>query len=991
MSDNTSARTPFTTCDPALAAGTSHAGFTVTSAMALPELSATAYVMRHDASGARALWIACDDDNKSFSIAFKTPPSDSTGVFHILEHSVLCGSDRFPVKEPFVSLLKTSMQTFLNAMTFPDKTMYPVASTNTQDLENLMDVYLDAVLHPAIYRRPRIFEQEGWHLELAERDGPLSYNGVVFNEMKGALSDPDDVMFQALSAALFPDTAYRHESGGNPRAIPTLSYERFLDAHARHYTLANSYTILYGNLDIDRELAFIARRFDGATEGGCGAPNPLDVQAPVRAPLARVEMATAPENASVGLAYVVGLATDRERVLATDVLLDAICGSNESPLKRAVLDAGLGDDLIASLIDGELQPQAMFQLKGARPGVAARFQRLVEDVCGRLVADGIDRTRLSASLAQAEFNLREGDWGSCGDGVALSMQVLSSWLYDDGHPVDYLRYQDAIDHMRAGLESGYFEGLLRGLICESMHCAAIELVPTTSGAADEEACELRDLKEGLTDAELDAIIAEVGCLRAEQEAPDEASDLAKLPRLGVDDIADAPEERPLAQVEAPLPCLYHDLPTHRIGYAYHYFDLRRLTFEELPYAAVLAELLGKLDTRAHSAAELDTLVEENLGSLDFFCETYGRDDDATFAHPVLVVGASALSERMAQLATIPSEVWSSTSFADDDRILAALTQRRVALEQGFANLGHSCASSRLAAHLSSSAAVADQMGGVGFYQFLKGLLAHWDERRDALASKLAELQRRVFTADEVTVSFTGSHEDLARFWEVGGTLGLAAVDGTSGEACAHRLEAPLPSPANEAFVIPSNVSFVVAGSPRSALDTGSIGDWQVAARALSFDYLWNEVRVKGGAYGVGFRRTTPGNLQFWSYRDPSVDATLGRYRTAAAWLAGWAGTQEELDGYIVSVIAAHDAPAKPRAVARRQDSEHFGARPADWRAQIRAQELAVTADGIRALARPLADRQEERLVCVFGPREAIEASSVRFDSIVDLMGNATSL
>ena len=901
MSDNTSARTPFTTCDPALAAGTSHAGFTVTSAMALPELSATAYVMRHDASGARALWIACDDDNKSFSIAFKTPPSDSTGVFHILEHSVLCGSDRFPVKEPFVSLLKTSMQTFLNAMTFPDKTMYPVASTNTQDLENLMDVYLDAVLHPAIYRRPRIFEQEGWHLELAERDGPLSYNGVVFNEMKGALSDPDDVMFQALSAALFPDTAYRHESGGNPRAIPTLSYERFLDAHARHYTLANSYTILYGNLDIDRELAFIARRFDGATEGGCGAPNPLDVQAPVRAPLARVEMATAPENASVGLAYVVGLATDRERVLATDVLLDALCGSNESPLKRAVLDAGLGDDLIASLIDGELQPQAMFQLKGARPGVAARFQRLVEDVCGRLVADGIDRTRLSASLAQAEFNLREGDWGSCGDGVALSMQVLSSWLYDDGHPVDYLRYQDAIDHMRAGLESGYFEGLLRGLICESMHCAAIELVPTTSGAADEEACELRDLKEGLTDAELDAIIAEVGCLRAEQEAPDEASDLAKLPRLGVDDIADAPEERPLAQVEAPLPCLYHDLPTHRIGYAYHYFDLRRLTFEELPYAAVLAELLGKLDTRAHSAAELDTLVEENLGSLDFFCETYGRDDDATFAHPVLVVGASALSERMAQLATIPSEVWSSTSFADDDRILAALTQRRVALEQGFANLGHSCASSRLAAHyhdlpthrigyayhyfdlrrltfeelpyaavlaellgkldtrahsaaeldtlveenlgsldffcetygrdddatfahpvlvvgasalsermaqlatipsevwsstsfadddrilaaltqrrvaleqgfanlghscassrlaahLSSSAAVADQMGGVGFYQFLKGLLAHWDERRDALASKLAELQRRVFTADEVTVSFTGSHE-----------------------------------------------------------------------------------------------------------------------------------------------------------------------------------------------------------------------------------------
>ena len=364
----------FATPDPALAVGTTHQGFTVTAIEPLPELSGTAYIMRHDATGARLMWLACDDPNRSFAIAFKTPPADDTGVFHILEHSVLCGSERFPVKEPFVNLLKSSMQTFLNALTFPDKTMYPVSSTNVADLENLMDVYLDAVLHPAIYHRPRIFEQEGWHYEYDRDDDPLAYNGVVFNEMKGALSDPDEVAFMNISRDLFPDTPYRFESGGDPRAIPTLTYERFIDHHARHYNLPNSYTILYGDLDIERELAFVGERFDAACDRGAGAPNPLPLQAPVASPMRRVEMATAPENASVTLAFVLGTFADRERILATDILLDALMGSNEAPLKRAVLDAGLGDDFQVSLIDGLLQPLVLFTLKGAHEGVAEQFR-----------------------------------------------------------------------------------------------------------------------------------------------------------------------------------------------------------------------------------------------------------------------------------------------------------------------------------------------------------------------------------------------------------------------------------------------------------------------------------------------------------------------------------------------------------------------------------------------------------------------------------------
>ena len=400
-----------------LAVGSVHSEFEVVEVYQLPELSGCAYRMRHMPSGARMLWIACDDANRAFAIGFKTPPADDTGVFHILEHSVLCGSERFPVKEPFVTLLKTSMQTFLNAMTFPDKTLYPVASTNVTDLENLMDVYLDAVLHPAIYARPRIFEQEGWHFELESPEAPLTYNGVVLNEMKGAMSDPDDVLFQAVGRELYPDTAYRFESGGAPRAIPTLTYEQFLDNHARHYNLANSYTILYGDLDIDRELAFIASRFATVNQRTSGEPNPLELQAPVTTPLRTIEMATAPENASVALAYVIGTSAQRERMLAADILLDALCGSNEAPLKRRVLDAGLGEDFSSALIDSLYQPQVMFTLKGAREGVAEEFRKLIEDSCAELIENGIPADKLRAALAQAEFTLREGEWGIA-DGVA---------------------------------------------------------------------------------------------------------------------------------------------------------------------------------------------------------------------------------------------------------------------------------------------------------------------------------------------------------------------------------------------------------------------------------------------------------------------------------------------------------------------------------------------------------------------------------------------
>ena len=973
----------FATPDPALAVGTTHAGFTVRAIHALPELSGTAYVMRHDATGARLMWLATEDQNRSFAIAFKTPPADDTGVFHILEHSVLCGSERFPVKEPFVNLLKSSMQTFLNALTFPDKTMYPVSSTNITDLENLMDVYLDAVLHPAIYQRRRIFEQEGWHYEYNRETDQLSYNGVVFNEMKGALSDPDDVAFMHIERALFPDTPYGFESGGNPRAIPNLTYEHFIDTHARHYNLPNSYTILYGDLDIDRELAFVGERFDAAADRGAGEPNPLPLQEPVVTPMTQVNMATAPENASVTLAYVLGTAADRRRVLAVDILADAIAGSNEAPLKRAVLDADLGDEFQVSLLDGLLQPQLILMLKGAKPGVADRFQKLVADECARLCREGIPTDRLEASLAQAEFNLREGDWGgSYSDGVALSMQAMSGWLYDDDRPVDYLRYEDEIAWMHEGLSQGLFEELLDQLICHSNHCAAIELVPVTEGDAAEEAAELARLRAEMDDAQIEAIEAEVAALREEQERPDAPEDLAKLPHLTIDEIGEAPYEEPARMVEAPLPCVAHELDTHHIVYAYQYFDLRRLSFEDLPYVGLLTDLLTKLDTSRLSAADLDTTLERNLGSLAFATEVYANGEDIDFYRPALIVGASALSEKVAELATLPAEVWRTTCFDNLDQIHDILQQCRVMKEQGFLGAGHVSAAARLSGYFRRAAIVRDQLSGIGYYLLIKDLLNNWDERAPELPARFSSLAKRIFTADEVLVSIVGSAEDRARYWEAAGTLGLEPA-GT--DACAHQLVVPEPQVLNEAFVTPANVCFVVEGMDDGAPDEDAYGSWSIASRALSYDYLWNEVRVKGGAYGCGFRHTPLGLAQFWSYRDPGVSPTVTRFERAADWVSAWNPSDDDLTGYIVSDVASQDAPLKPRRLARRQDTNILAGIPEDRRARIRAQKLAVTRESVRTLASNLADLHGQRAFCVFGNRELIEASGLDL-KVIDLMG-----
>lgn len=996
-------------------------GFTVTSKKALAELDADAYVLHHRASGARLLYLACEDENKAFSIAFKTPPTDDTGVFHILEHSVLCGSTKFPVKEPFVDLIKSSMQTFLNAMTYPDKTVYPVASTNEQDLLNLMDVYMDAVLNPAIYTKRAIFEQEGWHYELDVPEGAplaagtLRYNGVVFNEMKGALSDPMSVLDDAVNRALFPDTAYACESGGDPRAIPQLTYEQFLDTHARHYNLANSYIVLYGDMEVERELAFLDERYlgDGArlrdeaeraralqtarddeadatsgshsTDGAAttGEPNPLVRQNPLVCDYERVEMATTPDNALVGMAYVIGDAADRKRLVAADVLIDALMGTNEAPVKKAILAAGLGGNVVSYTSGDLLQPHTLIILQNAKPKVAREFRRVIEDECLRLVKEGIPRERLAAILANEEFDLRQRDYGYA-DGVALACDALGTWLYDDADEAATrgIEYGPIYEELNRELDGTYFEDLLRELVLESKHCALVELVPVADDAAAsrEEEAELAAAKAAMDDADLQRIVEDVAALRERQEAEDAPEARATLPRLHVSDIGPArPEPQLVIDKQTPIPCLRHDLPTHQLAYALTYFDLSHLSFAELPYVTVLTRLMNQLATERMTAGELDSYVCANLGFLSFTTEV-ATQPNWKLASPRLLVSAGALSEKMDALARIPREVWSETVFEDTERMRDVLTQTRIGMEQSFLMNGHSAALARAMSYGSPAAVLTQQLSGVDFYLFLRDLLDNFDDRKEGLCETLGELQARIFTSTGTVGSFTGSDEDYRRYWNAAGDLGLSPRTAATKE-----LYVPWPEDKREAFIIPSDVTYLARACDPRTLEIETDGTWSVASNALSYDYLWNEIRVKGGAYGCGFRSPSPRHASFYTYRDPAIDPSLARIEAAGDWLASFDPDADTFEGFIVSCVSGMDAPLKPYALTKRRNAEYFCKTPSGKRAERRQQMLESTPDALRALTANISRIAREAPACVFAGREAIEASEVDWN-VVELMG-----
>ncbi len=871
---------------------------------------------------------------------------------------------------------------------------------------NLTHVYMDAVFHPNIYHDQNIFKQEGWHLEAVRAEDPeavgegnadelcpeeavipitsdpsevrLAYNGVVYNEMKGALSEPESVLYDTLSAALFPNTTYRFESGGTPAAIPNLTYEAFLDAHGRHYRADNAYIILYGAVDADRMLRFLDEEYLSKMSARAqSAPvNPLALQEPVIKMDACRKMVTAPDNACLALGYVVGTSHEVERALAVDILVDAIAGSNEAPLKRAVINAKLGDDFHASLMDSLLQPFVMMELKGAKPQAEERLEALVLAEIERLANGALDPALLHAAIAHAEFVLREHNFGMA-DGVVYSMAAMNGWLYDERDALAYIRYEDMLADLKAKADTGWFCTLLREVFLESQHHGQAQVVPVATEertASDER---LKRLEAELTPDSLQALEEEERQLVKAQMAPDAPEALAKLPKLAVSDLAEAPEEPPFSLEHlGTLPLLRHEVETHGIAYFTRYYDLDCVSFEELPYVAVLAMVLGRMDTDEHTAAQLDTLAQGRLGNLTFAADVYKSDDDDR-ARALFLASASALPENAGFAGDLTDEVLARTSFADTSRIYDMLVQRKVALEQSFAMSGHSTAANRALSYVTHTAKAKEQIAGLDSYLFLKALIADYEQRSEELVSKLEELAARIFTDDNCTLSFAGRQEDLDAYLAAGCRLGV------KDRLPERRLHVPDPEDLHEAFGVSTDITFTSLAADRHSAGAPFSGEWLLASKMITLSYLWNEVRVVGGAYGVGFASRRGGNTLFHSYRDPRVSPTLEAFSAAPDWLRSADISQDEFEGYVVSTVASLDAPLKPRNLVRRQDIMHFtGCSKADLR-QTREEVLGATLASVRSLADPLQALVEGRHVCSVGNADIIKQSGQGF-TFVDL-------
>ncbi|MDD6785479.1 MAG: insulinase family protein [Eggerthellales bacterium] len=948
-------------------------GFSLVETTEVPEISATAYVMRHDATAARLLFLKCDDENKAFSISFRTPPQDSTGVFHILEHSVLCGSNKFPVKEPFVNLLKTSMQTFLNAMTFPDKTMYPVASTNDQDLLNLADVYLDAVFHPAIYQKETIFQQEGWHYEREGEEG-LAYNGVVFNEMKGALSEPEDMLCNLVNAGLFPHSPYGFESGGLPSDIPNLTYQQFLDEHRRHYSPANSYIILYGDINLAPLLALIDQHLNAAPTWPDMPARTIALQEPVVNLGGTYEMDIPAENACCGVGYVMGDACDFTQINAMGVLLDALTGSNEAPLKRALLNEGISDDVDFVLRDSMAQPYVLAYAKGIAPGTLDTFHQLVTKHVTALVEKGIDPELIEAALSHEEFILRERDFGYA-DGVINAMTALSGWLYDDNCPIEALRYEECFAFLRQQISQGYFERLAQRVFLQNNHIASGEIVAATSQNTAE-AERLESAARTMGAEGLAAVDQTVAALRAAQEAPDSPAALATLPQLSPADITDA---RPWASFgldpAAPVPCLRHTVETHGIAYFQLYYNLDIIPYQELPYAAILAYVLGKLSTPRWSAAQIDTLVQSKMGTLAINPKIVCKDNDVNSFFAGIGVGASCLEPKIANAMEIVNEVLARTDFSDVSRIKAILTQLRIQLEQSFTGNGHSVAMGRVGSYLRKGSLVGQQMNGIDLYLFLKDLLSNFDQRANELTAKLQAMAQIIFNSANLLASFTGSQVAYETF--------LAALPAAADVAAPAVLEVPQPEIKREAFVVPTDVTYTALGYDRRLLPDAPAyhGSQMMVSNAASLDWIWNEVRVKGGAYGGGLRIPAKNDICFYSYRDPRIDETIARYRATAQWLAEFAPDQREFEGYVVSTVANIDNPQKARAIIVAQNNAFLQGRDANFRLQARGEVLASTPEQMRAFAATLEAAASQPCYCTVGNKGIIEKARTDFNVV----------
>lgn len=957
-----------------LAAGAKLHGFTVKEVREIPEIKAVMYRMEFDKNGADLVWLDRADDNKTFGICFKTVPEDSTGIFHIIEHSVLNGSEKYPVKEPFVELLKSSLQTFLNAMTGSDLTIYPVASRNDQDFQNLMDVYLDAVFHPLTLKDPHAFRQEGWHYELDDPDGELLINGVVYNEMQGAMSNPDEVLEMAIAGGLFPDTCYRFNSGGDPEHIPDLTYEQYVKSHKRFYHPSNSRIFLDGEIDLDATLSRIEsylKPYDRIT------PNSeIAVQAPVTPPEITAEYEIGEdedENSKVILAegWVIGLYNDRVKNLASEVLGELLCGSNESPLKQAILNAGLAQD-VSMHTSGGLQPYLTLTVRNTSLDKKDEVWDTVDKTLRELAESGLDHNKLNAIINSLEFSTKERSFG----GLRYGMQAMGSWLYG-GDPAEALSTDSTFAALRKGVDEGLFENLLKDVILGSNHHASICLLPSkTLGAerAESRRKKLAALKASWSEEKIQSVIADFKKLREKQEHVETPEELSVMPQLKLSDIPK--EAKPLKNSVGELSgnvLLHQDVETDGIAYLTLHFDLSDFTVEELKLATLAGSVLGEMATEKSSAADIMAKIESVIGRFTVLTNAFYNSKEGV--KPVMSVSAALLESRKEEASELIKEILLLTSFEDKDAFYNLLRQSRIILEQRTSG-SRNAANIRAASVLSPKSAVDEEIRGISYLRLLQHAEKSFEKEGVYLCEKLSALLKKIFVRERLTISVTGPVDEG---WIM--SIVSALPHGVIGEKEQyHAAENHI----NEGFKIAAGVGYSARCGNLRDVGADYSGSAEVAANLLSYDYLWNEVRVKGGAYGTSMHVFDDGEVQFSSFRDPRCSQSLDTFSAAGSALRRFCDSGEAPDKYIISTIGSLEKPIMPMGEDARAAAMYFGNLTEDDLKKERSEVLGTTVEQLREFSGVLDRLAGKSNVCVIGGENIIEACGEKLAKVETL-------
>ena len=966
-------------------------GFTIDNIERIHEIKGTAYHMHHDALGTELLYLDTDDAERGFAIGFKTFPADNTGVFHIIEHSTLCGSDKYPVKDPFVYLLKSSMKTFLNAMTSSNCTIYPVASTNEKDLMNLMDVYLDAVFHPAMLHDPRVFKQEGWHYE---SDGTQAFvNGVVYNEMKGNLAQPQQALNDALNEELFPNTSYRFEPGGVPSEIEALSYEQFIDTYKRHYTPDSAAIALYGHMDVDCFLATIndhllrARSQDG--KFATSNPNQPGSQAPVVSTKRKVIMQAQPEDASIKCGFVFADVNDTLHKHAMQILGHTLLGSNEAPLYRRLLDAGYARSFSHGT---RSEGKTFFSItaRESKPGSAEAFMQTLKEGCREILREGLSKDQLRASAFHIEFGKRIAMSSDQFSAAEHLMTCLRWWALGNPLSAQAICYEQDFDFLKKAIDTDYYERLLREVVLENDHYAVVELCP----ADDAEVVDMPSVTQttNFDPEELERIAQEAQDLKKFQDEPDTAEALDTLPRLNRSDCLVAPHRNGYSLCErAGIPILHHEYCEPGIAHVMRYYDISGLSAEDFRYLETLIWILSQTDTLRHSAAEVEQLKDGRLGQI-MAQPAIGTKKDGSLGAYAWVYTCS-LADDIDFTVDYVDEVLHETVFASRSKLREMIDEQYQFKSMLVCNMApHVAASTRAGAHISQPGVLLELFQGTDSYKFVSQLKERCadDTEADKVLRRLEILAARVFGTRPALVSAAIENNAFERYlaaeksripqYEERSAKFLASLaeDELAYSQGPTLLEVEPISCGDEAFIIHSDVAYCAEAIDMSDTRHFRSKRWSIASKALSLDYLWNSVRAKGGAYDCSFHNGKTGLASFDSFSDPHIDETLEAFDKAGAWLCDADLTEEEIDGYVISAIAAFDKPSKGLDHVLSQSHEHLFGWTLEDKALEREEIASCTIEDVRVLGKELAECPGARCAVVLAGRELIEQSEHEF-------------